>query len=61
MDLGASEQVVHHVAVHHQTIDFARRDAPGDLPGQPADLPLQLTHAGLAGVRRDHLGQGLIW
>ncbi len=60
MHLGPTQEVVDHGLVHHHALDFLGRDLPGDLPRQPADFALQLTHARLAGVARDHFGQSVV-
>ena len=41
-------------------LDLSGGDLPGHLPGQPADLPLELADARLAGVAGDHLGERLV-
>ena len=60
MDLRTAEQVVHHLLVHRDPLGLARGDLARHLPGQPADLPLELAYARLAGVAGDHLGQRLV-
>ena len=60
MDLGPAEQIVDHRAVDGEPLDLAGGDLPGDLAGQPSDLPLELPHAGLAGVAGDDLRERLV-
>ena len=60
MHLGPAQQIVHLLAVDGDPLDLPRGDLPRHLPGQPADLALELPHARFAGVAGDYLGERLV-